>query len=92
MPNFTRESFARRLAEYQGTTAADARKTVDAVLDILSDVMSEGRKIGFAGFGCFFRTIRKAHTGHSWEGENRDIPETKSVHFRPFTALKERLQ
>jgi len=79
-----------RMAEGAGITKAQADKAMDAFLASVKDGLKDGGKITFIGFGTFSVAERKARAGRNPKtGEEIEIPESKTVKFKPAKVLKE---
>lgn len=87
----TKAEFVQKVAKRTGVSQADAGRTVQAVLDEISDALRDGHDVQFAGFGKFSVVSRAARTG-----VNPQHPETKIAiparsvpKFSPGAVLKE---
>jgi len=61
----------------------DIKVTVEAFLDEILKILSEGRRIEIRGFGAFSVKDRKPRTGRNPRtGEEVSIPEYKAPHFK----------
>lgn len=73
-------------------TAAEARRTVDRLLNRIADALARGDDVKLYGFGNFTRATIKPRRGRNPKtGEAIDIPETAYVTFSASKALKARL-
>ena len=87
---FNRQELVTQVAEKTGLPKAQAVAAVLAVLDCASSALKEGKEVRFAGFGVFQVSERKAGKGRDpRSGAEIDIPESKSVRFRPGKVLRE---
>lgn len=82
------------LAEKMDTTKADAQRTIDAIFDtktgVLTETLKKGERVQITGFGTFETRKRKARTGRNPRtGEEIKIGPTTSPSFRAGKALKE---
>ena len=69
---------------------ADAGSAVDAVLDAISNGLSQGDEIRLVGFGTFSVANRAATTGRNPRtGEPIQIPASKQPKFKAGKALKQ---
>lgn len=81
------------VAERTRLTKKDTEKTINVMLDILSERLTEGDKVNLAGFGAFEtrmrapRTCRNIHTGEPIEVSAARVPV-----FKPAKSLKERIE
>ena len=79
-----------RMAEKAGITKAQADKALDAFLASVKDGLKDGGKVTFIGFGTFSVAKRKARAGRNPKtGGVIQIPESKTVKFKPVKAFKE---
>ena len=53
------------VAEKAGMTKVDARRTIDAILDVTKEELKKGGKIALVGFGTFAVAKRPARQGHN---------------------------
>lgn len=68
----------------------DARKALDAFLNIVADVLQSGDKLSLPGFGSFEVIERKERSGRNPRtGEEITIPASKMVKFKVGKSLKE---
>ena len=84
----TKTELVQRIAEDTGQKATQVKRTVEALLGIVSDTLNEGSEIRFHNFGALHpwiqieRMARKPKTGVAVK-----IPRRVSVKFRPGTKL-----
>lgn len=72
-----------------GATREDAGNYVNAVLDSVKECLASGNDLMLTGFGSFSLRQRKARKGRNpATGEPVDIPEYKTVTFRPGKELR----
>lgn len=73
-----------------GLTKKDSEKVLDACLNSIQEVLTDGGKLTLVGFGTFSVEERKARKGRNPQtGEEITIPESKVVKFRPGKNLNE---
>ncbi|AIV73766.1 MULTISPECIES: HU family DNA-binding protein [Burkholderia] len=73
-----------------GVTKTDASKTVQAVLDAVTDAVSRGESVQIIGFGAFSQGQRAARTGRNpTTGAEIAIPAAKTVKFTAGKAFKD---
>lgn len=78
-----------QLAKAQELSKAQATKIVDGVFDLLAKGIKKDDSVAIAGFGTFKKKKRPARTGRNPKtGEPLQIKASKSVGFKPATALK----
>lgn len=73
-----------------GGTKTDASKTVQAVLDAVTDAVSRGESVQIIGFGAFSQGQRAARTGRNPTTDAEiAIPAAKTVKFTAGKAFKD---
>lgn len=71
------------IAERSGVSKANAKKSIDAFIDVASDNLRMGNKITISGFGTFELTKQPARVGRNFlTGTPVDIPPKSIVKFR----------
>ena len=69
---------------------ADATRATDAVLDSISNALSQGEQVAIVGFGTFSVRERAARTGRNPQtGETINIKASKMPGFKAGKALKD---
>ncbi len=87
---FKRGELANAVADKTGLPRAKAVTVVEAVFDTIGERLAAGQEVRLVGFGAFVVAERKAGKGRDPRtGAEIDIPESKSVRFRPGKALKD---
>ena len=82
--------FVRRLAQKEEITQKEAAQHVDAFLDTITDVLAEGDKVSFVGFGTFEVVERAAREGRNPRtGESMMIAAMKTPRFKAGKLLKD---
>lgn len=77
-------------ADKTGMSKKDAADNLEALWDLLTDLMRKGSKVNVTGFGIFKVADRKAREGRNPRtGEVIQIPASKKVRFTPSKVLKE---
>ena len=72
------------VAEKAGMTKVDARKAVDAMMDVTKDELKKGGKIALVGLGTMGVTERPAREGRNPRtGKTIKIDSKKIVRFKP---------
>lgn len=92
--NFTRIDLARLLAKKRNLCMDDAKKTVQAVLEILRDRLVEGDHLEFRGFGVMDVFTRQPKIGRNPKRPQDgpyQIPAKRVVRFRTGRELDDRL-
>jgi DNA-binding protein HU-beta len=81
---------AQKVAEQAGLNKAQANRAVDAVLETISNELSNGGEVRLTGFGNFRVTKTAARTGRNPRtGEAIQIPEGRRAAFTPGSRLKQ---
>jgi DNA-binding protein HU-beta len=77
-------------ADKTGMSKKDAQDNLEALWDLLTDLMRKGSKVNITGFGIFKVADRKAREGRNPRtGEVIQIKASKKVRFTPSKVLKE---
>ncbi|KVK96207.1 HU family DNA-binding protein [Burkholderia ubonensis] len=72
-----------------GVSKSEASKTVQAVLDAITDTVTRGETVQLIGFGAFSQGQRAARTGRNpTTGEEIAISEANTVKFTAGKAFK----
>jgi len=87
----TRSDLVELLAERFGQfTHHDADAAVKALLDAMSEALTQGHRIEIRGFGSFSISRRPPRVGRNPRtGEQVHIPERRVLHFKPGKGLRE---
>jgi len=76
------------LAEKAGMTKVDARKAIDALLDVAKNELKQGGKIALVGFGTLGVTKREARQGRNPRtGKTTKIAAKNIVKFKAAANL-----
>lgn len=92
MKNITKKAFIDTVAQRSGKTKGTCARIVDEMLGTIADLVAQGHKITFVGFGTFEkkyvapRTTRNPQTGEMMETTGHN-----SMKFKAGSILKERL-
>lgn len=79
----------QQVAEQAGLNKAQAGRAVDAVLQAITDALSQGEEVRLTGFGNFRVTQTAARTGRNPRtGETINIAAGKRPAFSPGSRLK----
>lgn len=85
----TKPELVSAMSEKTGVSKKDAAASVDAFVEIISDVLKHGDKLQLVGFGTFEVSERAARTGRNPQtGEDIKIPAAKIPKFKAGAALK----
>jgi len=85
MKAYTRNNLADDLADRLKVPVSQSRQVVQFIIDRLTKVMAEGKKVEFRGFGSFVPLVRKSKVGRNPkhpEAGTYTIPARKIVRFR----------
>jgi len=81
------------MASKAGLTKADAKKALEAFVEVTSDVLKGGDRLALVGFGSFSVVDRKERTGRNPQtGKEIVIPAKKVVKFKAGSDLIGQLQ
>jgi nucleoid DNA-binding protein len=88
----TKPQLIESIATVTGQPQAELEKTVEAMLDGISNAMVAGDRVELRGFGIFEARATKARTGRNPStGASIEIPANRKASFRPSKELKQRL-
>ena len=77
------------IAAKSGMTKADAKKSLDATIDSVSEALKGGDRVALVGFGSFSVSERSARTGRNPQtGKEIKIAAKKVVKFKPGAELQ----
>ncbi len=80
------------VAAKSGVSKKDAKEVVDAMVELVGDVLKEGDSIQIAGFGTFKVSERAARQGRNPKtGETIEIAASRSPSFKAGKALKDKV-
>lgn len=84
--------FIEAIAKEAGLTKADAKRAVDAYVDVVKKELKKGGKIQLVGFGTFSVSKRAARQGiNPATGEKIKIKAAKVPKFKAGAGLKDAL-
>ncbi|MGY4730748.1 HU family DNA-binding protein [Burkholderia pyrrocinia] len=73
-----------------GVSKSEAGKTVQAVLDVITDAVSRGEPVQLIGFGAFSQGMRAARTGRNpTTGAEIAVAAANTVKFAAGKAFKD---
>lgn len=76
------------IATKAGLTKADAKKSLDATVEAVSEALKSGDRVALVGFGSFSVSERGARTGRNPQtGKEIKISAKKVVKFKPGADL-----
>ena len=78
------------VASSAGLSKSDSTRSIESLLDAITNALKRGEKVSIVGFGNFSVTHRKATTGRNPRtGESIQIAASQKVKFLPAKSLKE---
>ncbi len=82
--------FIQVVAEKAGLSKKDTNVVLDAMLETITEALSDGKSVSFIGFGTFSTTPRAARTARV-PGTDKivDVPATTAVKFKVGKKLKD---
>ncbi len=81
------------MAEKAGLTKADAKKALDAFIDVTTDALKADDRVALVGFGSLSLSKREARTGRNPQtGKPIQIPAKKVVKFKAGAELVSAVQ
>ena len=85
--------FVEQVAQEAGFDKKQAGAAVDAVIQVISDSLKEGKAVAFTGFGKFHVAERGAREGRNPRtGESMTIAASKVPRFTAGSGLKKAVQ
>ncbi len=88
----TKSDFIIKVSEKAGLTKKDAEAALAAVIASVEEVLAEGDKIQFSGFGTFSVKERAERVGRNPRtNKSMTIPAAKIPVFKASTNLKEKI-
>jgi DNA-binding protein HU-beta len=80
------------VAQRTGLSKADAKKAVQALLEALSQRLGQGERVQLSGLGSFEVRERAAREATNPRTKQKiQVAASKTVGFRPASALRERV-
>ena len=87
---FKRTDLAAAVSDATQLPRPMALRAVETAFEVLTERLKSGQEVRLGGFGVFVVAERKAGKGRDPRtGAEIDIPESKSVRFRPAKALRD---
>jgi DNA-binding protein HU-beta len=86
----TKQEFVDRVSSKTGSSRKDAAEAVDAVLDSITEILTQGGEINFTGFGKFSTQHRKERQGVNPRNPSQKvtIPAATVPKFSAGSSLK----
>jgi nucleoid DNA-binding protein len=89
----TKGDFVDAVAQESGLDKKQASAAVDAVIQVISDSLKDGRTVSFTGFGKFHVAERSEREGRNPRtGESMTIAASKVPRFTAGSGLKKAIQ
>lgn len=80
------------IAEHADISKVVAGRTLDVVINAITESLSKGEPVTLVGFGTFDVSQRKARSGRNPQtGAVISIPATKAPHFKAGKNLKDKV-
>jgi DNA-binding protein HU-beta len=77
-------------AERSGVAKGDVAKSLDGVIEAITDAVRSGEKVSITGFGNFERRQRSARMARNPQtGAEIHVPASKAPAFKPGKAFKD---
>ena len=79
------------ITEKTGFTKKDAEKSLNAVVDVITDALTQGEKVQIVGFGSFEVKDRPERVARNPQAPDQEItiPASKAPVFKAGKSLKE---
>jgi DNA-binding protein HU-beta len=78
------------VADAAEVSKADAGRAIDAMIDVITNVLKQGDTVSVVGFGTFTVRTRAARTGRNPRtGQTINIEASKNPTFKAGKALKD---
>ena len=79
-----------KVHEVVGGTRADAERSIETMIDCITNSLKQGKEVSVAGLGIFSSKTRNARVGRNPRtGASINIPSMRVPKFRPAKALKD---
>lgn len=86
----TKQDLINAVADKAGLTKVDSGKALDALVEVVSEALSNGQKVTWTGFGTFEVRQRAARMGRNPQtGQPIHIPAGQRPAFKAGKGLKE---
>ena len=88
--SYKKDEFVALVAEKMDATKDNANRSVDAFIEVVTDIVKNGDSVNFIGFGKFSIGERAAREGRNPKtGEKLKIKASKSPKFTAGKGLKD---
>ena len=82
--------FIDALSQKTNTTKKEAKATIEAVLEVITETLAKKEAINFIGFGSFTTKDRASRTAKvPGTDKTVEVPATTAIKFKAGKALKE---
>lgn len=86
----SKDNLIKAISDETKLAKKEASQALDAIFQVIEQVLSQGEDISLVGFGVFKVSKREERTGRNPRtGDSITIPATKVVKFSAGKALKE---
>ena len=86
------ELIARLNGKFNKYVSLDCQESVSAILDSISQALSNGSRVEIRGFGSFSLNLRPPRLGRNPKtGQRVEVPEKRVPHFRAGKELRARV-
>ena len=87
-----KSELVKALAEKAGVSQTDCGRVINALIDVIGESIAKNETVSIAQFGTFSQKERSARTGRNPQtGATIQIAAKKYAHFKPYSALNEKL-
>ena len=88
-----KQDLISQVADRAGLSRTEAGRSIETMLEIVTDALKRGDEVRLVGFGNFSVTRRKASIGRNPRtGEPMQIKSSAQPKFRPGKILKDAVQ
>ncbi len=78
-----KENFIKKVALKTESTIVDAKKFVNAFIDVVTDAFNEGERVELQRFGTFSKRTHQTHKAYNFkEKKTMDIPTKDVLKFK----------
>lgn len=94
VPAYTKRELVLKISRETTLTQEEVHVVIQKALDTMAATLLAGRAIEFRDFGVFEPVVRKSRIGRNPKkpDETVQIPDRKSIKFRPGRKLKAQLE
>lgn len=89
----TKDDLAGEVSKLTGLTRKETTAAINAIIEVISRQLCEGKKIYLRGFGCFETKLGRGRRARNPQGYGLiNIPPRIRPVFRPYDELKEQVR